>query len=1398
MFQRNISLSASKLFSFQSLKSSNALCQSWEATQLRRQEKCFVKVAAPEGSLSEEAATSILQQSFKLQRRICSARVVRARTRHEENGVLYIEYPWVNPDLWQELTPDVFWLSPRLILSQVCLLADYIHMLGLVHRDLNLANFLVNRQPDSGSVLLADLDFLAPEGCDSMACIVGTPYHIPPEIVRNERVLVQSDNYAVGVSLLRFLDELHPNQGTATVPGTDTVAQIGQMAAELTTEDWVTRPRFLLDVLYRSELVDHSTFKSLQKELFAMVLVSRFARGGRRALRSSSQFSSFLRQSCRIGGVPNDLVDSAALAFKRGRLPTIRVLKSSVQEVSLERHGEFWHLCPTDGLLGSVFAELTSIGTETTMAEKDTKRNRSGIAERLAEARQHKDNGQFLRSLLTYKEILGSLTEADSEGSAQHLAYVLQELGELAAGLNRLREADEFYSRLLVEGVPVDHRLEVLHELALVNIKSGQAERASEFVVLGRSEARAAGDRRFDQFFQRLEAWVAMNRNEYDMAEAILQSASASASKLGYADVQIMLLYTMGVLHWRKGALGAAVRFLEDSLGIASKNNLLSEAVPVMSTMALLHGELAEYGEALKYARLATRWATGLKHSSLVPSIYLSFVYALTRLVDFRKAGYWLERFFNSELATQSTRHEQTYCQCRAFLSLNQSHLDEAREWALKAVAFTESESAPKTCGKAFQNLAEADLMAGRTTDCLRLLAKAREFFVRCDDQTSLAELDLISVLVEHYYGVAKKWDELAAACRSLVDRNSRYYAAASLFHLLLCSLPDVRSQALRLAGMLPVLTSTSKVPLFQAVGQLMSMYSAQGPSLEEEVRCWKRVASELSRSQDSFLLALAHRKITDLYVAWGKRHHAGKFLHQALGNAETLENRVFQMQLLEQLHGIHREGDDRSEIISTFLAVSRLLNNLGDYRESLRQLVDFAVQQSGAERGVLLLPSASPQGFRVIAAVNCDEQSLSDILDFSSTIPRLTARDLEPLVIDNAREDRRTSKYKSVVFHNIMSVVTVPLLRAGELLGILYLDHHTIPALFTKDDLAYVLAIANVASTILSAAQDLRSLRLSQAELSRSLSSLGESGEFVTRSSALTQLFERLPQFARSSVPILIQGESGTGKEVLCHEIHRMSLRSDKPLVKLNCAAIASTMIEGELFGVAKSAATGVDEREGKFSAADGGTLFLDEIGDMPLEIQAKVLRVLEYQQFEKVGSNRPIHTDIRFVYASNRNLAHMVKEGKFREDLFYRINTVIIEIPSLRERPEDVALLVEHFTRIFSAPGRPPRFSGHALSTLSAYDWPGNVRELRNFVERCCISHAAAAVDSVDLPQEIRDAARHASAGATRNFQEARTLRDAFVRAQGNQSEVARMLNLPLTTVRRKLKKYSIRAFN
>ncbi|MGH8021809.1 MAG: sigma-54-dependent transcriptional regulator [Opitutaceae bacterium] len=311
-----------------------------------------------------------------------------------------------------------------------------------------------------------------------------------------------------------------------------------------------------------------------------------------------------------------------------------------------------------------------------------------------------------------------------------------------------------------------------------------------------------------------------------------------------------------------------------------------------------------------------------------------------------------------------------------------------------------------------------------------------------------------------------------------------------------------------------------------------------------------------------------------------------------------------------------------------------------------------------------------------------------------------------------------------------------------------------------------------------------------------------------VGSSEPLRRVIDRVKLVAPSRATVLIAGETGAGKELIAQAIHQMSGRSRSPFITVHCAALPSTLLESELFGHERGAFTGATERRiGRFEAADGGTLFLDEIGEINLTTQVKLLRFLEQRSFERIGSSKPITVDVRLIAATNRDLEQMVKERTFREDLFFRLNVVQVTMPPLRERQDDIPLLLGHFLAQFGKENgiEPPVFEAGALRCLSAYPWPGNIRELRNFAENSVVLHRGARIHEFDLDPKYRggtgdepalgsaaDAAGRGQSPASRlsvEENEKRLLREALLQARGNRTKAAELLGVSRRTLHRKL---------
>ena len=336
--------------------------------------------------------------------------------------------------------------------------------------------------------------------------------------------------------------------------------------------------------------------------------------------------------------------------------------------------------------------------------------------------------------------------------------------------------------------------------------------------------------------------------------------------------------------------------------------------------------------------------------------------------------------------------------------------------------------------------------------------------------------------------------------------------------------------------------------------------------------------------------------------------------------------------------------------------------------------------------------------------------------------------------------------------------------------------------------------------ATILKAARkalERQALVVENRELKARLADLEEERTIVGQSPLMREAVDRVRQVASSDATVLITGESGTGKELFAEMIYRLSHRSDKPFIAVNCAALPESILESELFGYEKGAFTGANQRKiGRFEAADEGTLFLDEIGELSPQVQVKLLRVLQEGTFERLGANVSTEVDIRFVAATHKDLEEEMSQGNFREDLYYRLNVIDIKIPPLRDRIEDVPLLAEHFLRIYREQNDSDisGFSQAALESLKGYNWPGNVRELENAVERAVVLDTDGLLDENDLPEHVQSGTaegRHITIplGTSLDEVERRVIHETLKMAQGDKKLAAKLLGIATRTVYRKL---------
>ncbi|MEZ4319706.1 MAG: sigma 54-interacting transcriptional regulator [Myxococcota bacterium] len=396
--------------------------------------------------------------------------------------------------------------------------------------------------------------------------------------------------------------------------------------------------------------------------------------------------------------------------------------------------------------------------------------------------------------------------------------------------------------------------------------------------------------------------------------------------------------------------------------------------------------------------------------------------------------------------------------------------------------------------------------------------------------------------------------------------------------------------------------------------------------------------------------------------------------------------------------------------------------------------LLEALVTLTRAEKGFVIVLR---DGERHLAASHNVEDETLDITKVSDSIIDQVVKHLQPVIVSDAVKDHRFGRAKSVVDLRLSSVMCVPMIYRRDLLGVIYLGNDSVTDLFTERDLALLKIYSAQSAIMVFHALALNQLRLDNKNLRTRLEAASQ-GEMIGTSPPMKAVFKVLRRVAPTDLGILVLGETGTGKELIAREAHKLSDRGKGPFIAINCGAIPENLLESELFGHKKGSFTGaVTDKVGKVEAASGGTLFLDEIGEMPMNLQVKLLRVLQERVIERVGDLEPRPVDIRVIAATNKDLADLIKAGDFREDLLYRLNEIVVDLPPLRDRGDDIAVLAQYFLNKYREQyqAKASGFTNQALLAMKAYFWPGNVRELENRVKKAVIMSDRTLLNPDDL---------------------------------------------------------------
>jgi Nif-specific regulatory protein len=500
-----------------------------------------------------------------------------------------------------------------------------------------------------------------------------------------------------------------------------------------------------------------------------------------------------------------------------------------------------------------------------------------------------------------------------------------------------------------------------------------------------------------------------------------------------------------------------------------------------------------------------------------------------------------------------------------------------------------------------------------------------------------------------------------------------------------------------------------------------------------------------------------------------------------------------------ERLQKAHLPAARIGRDLGALLKISNAVMSEQDIEEFQRKLLEQIFEIVPAERGAVLL-RFEDQSKEFSSSVGWDKVDNQPVRA-SRTIVEQTMNEKTAILLNRVADSPEHGRIKSLATPGVESVLCLPLIRLDRAIGAIYLDTRDPKTRFDEEQLELLTAIAGISA---SALENLHQMDELASENLRLRDDYNLEHNMVGESPRLQKIYQFISKVAPTDATVLVNGESGTGKELVARAIHQNSPRARKLLVKIDCTTLTENLLESELFGHEKGAFTGaIAQKKGKLEVANGGTVFLDEIGELPALLQSKLLRVLQDREFERVGGTRPIPVDIRLIAATNRDLAEEVKAGKFREDLYHRLNVVAVTLPPLRDRPEDIPLLANYFASKYSgkAKRRILGLSPEAVETLTSYDWPGNVRELENTIERAVVMGSTDTILPDDLPENLLEAHPPPAVSPTSYHDviadtKKKLIIEAVKQAKGNYTEAAKSLGLHPNYLHRLIRNLNIKA--
>ncbi len=878
-------------------------------------------------------------------------------------------------------------------------------------------------------------------------------------------------------------------------------------------------------------------------------------------------------------------------------------------------------------------------------------------------------------------------------------------------------------------------------------------------------------------------AKTARERYNFPLLLRIYDLSLRCAEKLGDEELTFRLLRRKANVLMTLNQFEKSVGIYRQTLNFLKKYPDIEKEAAVLIDLGAALMKLRKYDEALSHLNEALEYSRQMGDERLELYALVNIAAVIQSQKDYTEAAniYWQARSIANQL--QNPVALATIETNLGFILLAQQKYTQALDRFLGGVAASDSNnlmrqkfSALVGLSRVYRRLGNVDL-ARRTLRELqelailpfnRVLIKSEEIYIKLYAGEELDIVKEISGIMPDLRSLPpSSYDE---AVKEIIP--AMVLGGAPFSEILNLPLPPQEETSAKLWEAITSFESGQYAASAESAEDLINQLTF--PGVEAEIWCaavqvlvsslqpesaLNKLKTLLDRApQDPFVQGYLWQKLAEIYAEKIPDPEKGQ---QALNRAKEFFSRLNNSAKLAELEHIadYLRGSRYGGDAGLLLEVAKAFTSTLEWENLVKIILDRAIEVSGASRALLITPTESGEMIPLAGRTENKRDIPLEDIKFSTTAVRRAVETGKPLMIESVPEDEDLSARQSIIELRILMVIAVPLVYRGELMGVLYADAEMRRSVFSERTVRLLETLGEFAAMALYNAKIFGELVAERNALrAQTREFLGE--DFIGgKAPSIRALIPKIAAVAAQDVTVLLLGETGTGKDLLARIIHSRSPRAEKPFIVLNCAAVPETLLEAELFGYEKGAFTGATRRQiGKFELANGGTLFLDEIGDMSPSLQAKLLTALETGQFMRLGGNELIKTDVRIIAATNKNLEEEIKKGNFREDLYYRISTVRIKIPPLRERREDIPMLAQYFleqaNKKFNKNVK--GFSPDVLNILKNYHWPGNVRQLKNAIEEMVLFAQGEIIDTKYLPDFLKPTFDFESSAANNLFVE------------------------------------------